>query len=125
MDGLAKENVLRGAGETVDEFHFALSELLPNIDAIWDADEVCVLEFDSGTLVTVIEQDVETGCFEVAGDLFACGQQCGIGDVGDGDDKAPVRRRIRKPGGGGVQSPARLSRRAGLSCPIFQNGPWF
>src|ERR1700731_2551245 len=86
LDGLGGENVLGGAAETIDELDFAFAEFLTNIDAKRDAGEVSVLEFHSGALVPVVEEDVEAGLFEVGGDLLAGGGELGVGGVGDGDD---------------------------------------
>ncbi len=61
-----------GAGDQLDQ---AFGGLLADVDAVWDADQVRVLELDPGTLIAVVEQDVESGGFEIAGDLFPGGQQ--------------------------------------------------
>ena len=57
-----------------------------DVDAIGDADEVCVFEFDAGALVAVVEEDVEAGGGEVGGDFFSGGEEGARPDVGDGDD---------------------------------------
>ncbi len=67
-----------GVGEAVDEFDFAFGELLADVDAVGDADQVGVLELDAGALVAVVEQDVEAGCVEVGGDLLAGCEQLGF-----------------------------------------------
>ncbi len=61
--------------QAIDEFNFAFSYSASNVDAIGDADEVGVFEFDSGALVAVVEKDVETGGGEVGGDFFSGGEE--------------------------------------------------
>src|SRR5580765_2189566 len=74
------------ASESVDELNLSFSNAASNVDAIGDADEVCVLEFDASTLVAVVEEDVELVYGQVCGDLLPGGKQRGVADIGDGDD---------------------------------------
>ena len=59
------------AGGAGHQLHLAFGGLLADIDAIGNADQVGILELDSGALVAVIQQHVETGGFELGGELFA------------------------------------------------------
>ncbi len=73
-------------GEAVDELDLIFGDSSSDIDAEGDTDEVGVFEFDSGTLVAVVEEDIEASAGEVFGDFFSGVEEVGVLDVGDGDD---------------------------------------
>src|SRR4051812_36265952 len=61
-------SILRLTCRAADELNFALGNLLANIHAEGDANQVSVLEFNAGTLVAVVEQNVISSGLKVSGD---------------------------------------------------------
>ena len=53
------------------QLHLARRGLLPYIDAVRNAHQIGVFEFDAGTLVSVIEQHVKPCRFKLVGNLLA------------------------------------------------------
>jgi hypothetical protein len=70
---------------------------LAYVDAIGNADQVGVFEFDAGTLVSVIKQHVEACGIELGGERLAGFGERGVGRIGHGDDDREGRDRRRQP----------------------------
>src|SRR5215469_15722376 len=85
------------AGGTGYEFHLAGGSLFTYIDAKRNANQVGILEFDSGALVSVIQKNIDASSVKLAGQRLADGLQAGVGDVGDGDDNRKRGNRRRQP----------------------------
>ena len=84
---LSGRDIGRLIAEPVGELDEAVGEALADGDAEGDADDVCIFELDAGTLVAVIEEDVEACGFKLGSDLFAAIAERIFANVGDGDDE--------------------------------------
>jgi hypothetical protein len=72
--------------KAVNEFDFPLRYSSTYIDSIGDTDEVRIFELDSGTLIAIIEENIEASGFKLQGDLFPFSKKHGIFNVRDGDN---------------------------------------
>ncbi len=83
---VAQRHIYACARGTRYQFHLACGSLFAHIDSIGNAHQVCVFEFDAGTLVAVIKQHIEACGFELGSQLFARLKQQLVGDIRDGNN---------------------------------------
>ena len=85
--------------ESVYEFYFTFNYPAAYVDSVGDTDEIGVLEFDAGSLVPVIENDINSRSFKINRYFFSGGQKGGIPDVGNGDNDLEGRNsRVKSVG---------------------------
>jgi hypothetical protein len=66
-----KRHIHAGCRRARHQLHLAFGGLLAHVDAVGNAHQIRILEFDAGALVSVIEQHVEARGFQLRGQLFA------------------------------------------------------
>lgn len=79
------------------QFHLAGRGLFTNIDAVRNAHEIGVFEFDARALVSVIQQNVKSRRFKFLGNLLAGFAQSLVGHVGHRDNHGKRRNCNRQP----------------------------
>ena len=94
---LADLNILARRGCARHQFHLALGRLLADVDAIWDADQVGILEFHPGAFVAVIENHVKARSLKLRRHAFSCRDERSIGCVRDRHHHLKRRDRRRQP----------------------------
>ena len=55
-----QQNLFGGSRAPLRELDFSLTEFFPNRDAVRNANQVRVFEFDSGPFISIIEQGVDS-----------------------------------------------------------------
>ena len=79
---IAKVHILAAGGRARNHFNFSFGCFLADIHSEGNSDKVSILELYSGTFVTIIQQYVQSRCFQVCRNLLSCFNQlcvCGIG----------------------------------------------
>jgi hypothetical protein len=66
-------NVASGCGGAGDQLDLPFRRFFADGDAVRDADQVRIFKFYPCALVAVVEENIETGGFEIDGDFFAGG----------------------------------------------------
>src|SRR6185437_13687038 len=102
VDDLVDRHVDGGGGSAGDELHHAGGSFFTYGHAVGDSNQIGIFKFDAGTLVSVIEQDVNACCFEGGCDGFAGLFQGGIAHVRHGNDDGEGGNARREPEAVGV-----------------------
>ena len=74
FDYIVQRYILIEVLQAVNKLDFAFSYSSSDIDSIGNADQVCVFEFDAGTLVAVVQKNIQASGLKGCGYLFSGGQ---------------------------------------------------
>src|SRR5690349_8129517 len=80
-----------------DEFHLSAGSLFAYVNPVGNSNEIGVFEFDAGTLVSVIQQHVDSGGVESGCDLLAGFAQRRVRDIRYRYDDGEGRDTRRQP----------------------------